>query len=162
MQVNSALVSKLRSVGEQAQTKTNNCYGRSTGHHSSMTQKSLVVPAMREEDNQFVNRWDELIKTSLNSRDKTMKQAVFELQISLHCYIQVMLNRLFDVIPMVVRDKLIYRVNEVFHYKVQEAFEADDILDVVLEEKQTVKEKRRAVENRLQLMKTALKKLREL
>eukprot|EP00737_Agarophyton_chilense_P004877 gb/GEZJ01006580.1/.p1 GENE.gb/GEZJ01006580.1/~~gb/GEZJ01006580.1/.p1 ORF type:complete len:126 (-),score=24.17 gb/GEZJ01006580.1/:113-490(-) len=111
-------------------------------------------------DETFLEKWRVVLQSIDKSSERAMKLSIFDLQISIHCYLDVMLKRLFDLVPMVVRDKLIYRVHEGFHRKVQEMFDVDDALSTIMEEKQSVKEKRITIEDRLKLMKSSLRKLR--
>lgn len=106
----------------------------------------------------FVKLW----ATSIMARPSGPKdeESVYDLQVSIHCYVDVLLKRLFDIIPMIIRDKLIYNLNDRFFQHMQNTFHSDEILATLIEENNAVTRKRSDLKSVLRSMRESMKKLR--
>lgn len=95
------------------------------------------------------------------SNESTSKQSVMDLQISLHCYADVLMKRLFDTILMIVQSCLIHEVQSSFILHMQTVFDDSVLEEVFVEEPDSLRE-RRILESRLERMQAAYKRLRNL
>lgn len=88
-------------------------------------------------------------------------QTVVEVQVSLQVYSDVLMNRLFDIIPMVVRDVMIYQVHEGKNFITKMQSEAsDDVLAHCFQEHPKVRQDRKRYADTLEHMREAQLKLK--
>lgn len=86
---------------------------------------------------------------------------VVQLQISLECYADIVMRRIFDTIPMLVFSVLVCQLHASFHHTMQCAFN-DDYLRNLFEENVSVRCEREKLEARLERMTEAEAKLKAL
>lgn len=105
---------------------------------------------------------DEFISSCANNESEDpAEESSFELQIALSAYSEILMNRLFDVIPVVVRSLLVNELHQLFHVSIQKAF-GDDQLEYLFSEEDSVQRKRISLEACLSRMRMAERKLRQL
>lgn len=86
---------------------------------------------------------------------------VVELHISLECYADIVMRRIFDTIPMLIFSILVREVHASFHHTMQCAFNGDYLRNL-LEENMSVRCEREKLEARLERMTEAEAKLKAL
>lgn len=89
------------------------------------------------------------------------EKCVMELQLSLHSYADVVMRRLFDVIPMVVFSSLVWEVQPALHYTMQCAFNDEHLRELFVEDF-SVRCEREKLEGRLKRMIESEAKLKAL
>lgn len=86
------------------------------------------------------------------------EQIAGNMQLALHVYADIIMKRLFDVIPMVVRSMMVYSTQKTFIVQVQKTFDDENLTDW-LKEDQQVQHERMKLLNCLKNMKDAQRKL---
>ncbi|KAI0562045.1 Dynamin [Gracilaria domingensis] len=103
-------------------------------------------------DQDFLQRW-------AASESNSPEDGHYNLQLSIYMYVRVALRRLFDVIPMVVRDKLIYQVHKYFYRELSEDFDDHRRLNDLIQEKSNIREIRVTLKKRRDKLKDSLRRL---
>jgi hypothetical protein len=106
-----------------------------------------------EVDSGFIRRYADVIGTS------NEKQALMDLQVSLHVYSKVLMKRLFDIIPIIVRHGLVIKPHEMFNENIGRAC-SDEVLEVAFVEDQSLLKKRASLEASIERLKGSQAKLR--
>jgi hypothetical protein len=101
-------------------------------------------------DATFINAW--------TGRAEESEQARMELQLSLHCYAETITNRLFDVLPIVVRQLLVFEPHRMFAEVMHQAC-TDEVLDRTVSESAAAAKKRSNYIRSIARFDQALKKL---
>jgi hypothetical protein len=104
----------------------------------------------------FITRYANVMGTSDLSNEK---QALMDLQISLHVYSKVMMKRLFDIIPIIVRHGLVIKPHEMFNEIIGKAC-SDEVLESAFAEDPTLRKKRANLEASVERLKVSQAKLR--
>lgn len=101
---------------------------------------------------------EEFIETYCNDEEMDENDVIMQLQFSLHSYKNILVSRLFDIIPMVVLSDLIHNLQKSFQKEMHSAF-TDEILEQLFSENIEIRKKRENLEWRLNRMQEAEKKL---
>lgn len=89
--------------------------------------------------------------------------SVMRAQFSIHCYLHVVVKRLSDVIPMVVRNALVYQLHDTFVSHVSRALCEDPaVLEAAMRESPKDREIRQSLEGRFEKLETILRKMAQL
>ena len=114
--------------------------------------KKYVVPGAQSVPGTFVARWE---STQASGSSYTS----VDLQISIHFYVDTILKRLLDIIPMVVRQRLILETQKNFQQLIQQAYSSEESLQKLLSEPMRITETRENLGKRIKAMTNALTKL---
>lgn len=104
---------------------------------------------------EFLRKWN-----GQRQDGETTTQKAMELQISILCYVEVILERLLDIIPMVVREGLILGIHDNFQRDAQTQFSSEESLERLLSEPARISETRENLKRRIVTMTDVLKKLK--
>lgn len=89
--------------------------------------------------------------------------SVMRAQFSIHCYLHVVVKRLSDVIPMVVRNALVFQLHDTFVAHVSRALcEDPSVLEAAMRESPKDRELRQSLEGRFEKLETILRKMTQL
>lgn len=95
------------------------------------------------------------------SKGDLLAEAAGDFQISIKVYSDVVMSRLFDIIPMVIKSMLVLDLNTNIHIDIPAQFE-DASLAHFFTEEETAHRVRTKLKSRIQIMKEAQKKLRSI
>eukprot|EP00942_MAST-04A_sp_MAST-4A-sp1_P006192 g6192.t1 len=111
---------------------------------SSSIEKKLGLPE------NFFSKYNE------NSGKSNEKQSLMDLQMSIHCYAKVLMKRLFDTIPILVRHLLVLHP---YNCILSTISYSDDQLEILIAEAKEIQNKRLRCSRSIDRLTTSLKKL---
>lgn len=121
---------------------------------------SSLLPQENIEESDYTDFLDRFVQEAATQSEMW---SLMRAQFSIHCYLHVVMKRLSDVIPMVVRNVLVYDLHDGFLSHVSKALSRDpSILEAAMRESPNDKETRETLENRFGKLEDVLTKMREL
>lgn len=109
-------------------------------------------------DNDFLERCFEQHKSSHNGM---VARAATELQLSLQVYSEIIKDRLFDIIPIIVRGIIVYSVQDTIQIRITSSLDDDDLQNLFTENEKNRIERERLISS-IEGLKEAKQKLRRI